>query len=692
MAGGPKEFLDATRPRIGPVGWFAITAFAVLALFGFVLTRVVGSQFREHAIGSATEFTRGISGALVVATIGADSLDDGLESGTIARLDTVFAAGMSSGRVVRVKLWMPTGVVAYSDDHALIGRKFPVTSDVSEALAGGVHSGVANGKDGDPEHVDDRELGDVLEVYVPLMRDRAEHPIGVTETYLSYAPVQQEIASEQQRITVAIAAGMTLLFLVLLPIVARVSRRLRLQVQDNRRLALHDPLTGLPNRLLFAERAQSQLCGRRSGEQGALMILDLDGFKDVNDTLGHVAGDALLVEVASRLSGWLPPGCTLARLGGDEFGVVMPGWSDRDRVTAAASELGNSMREPFVVAGISIGVEVSVGIVLSHASQDDLGGLMRRADIAMYAAKRSRQGFMLYQPDLELEEPEFFTLVSDLRRAIPAGELCLHYQPKAQMGSRDVRSVEALVRWQHPQRGLLPPAEFIRFAEHSNLIGQLTAWVINEALRQCREWADAGRRLSVAVNLSQASLSDPAITTIIADALTLHDVPPHALEIEVTESALAGDLQVAAAMLRELDELGVKISIDDYGTGFSSIAHLRELPVTCIKIDRSYVSGMLDDPKNATIVNSTIKLARDLGLNVVAEGVESHDEWQELERIGCDVAQGYFISRPMAPDDLMRWLGEPCSLQPDALQPKTRDGHVGAEAVMEAAREFAVNR
>jgi diguanylate cyclase (GGDEF)-like protein len=386
------------------------------------------------------------------------------------------------------------------------------------------------------------------------------------------------------------------------------------------------------------------------------MLLDLDGFKEINDTLGHSVGDDLLVDVGQRLQRGLPAAGTIARLGGDEFGVVLPAGQDEVAALRVAHDLVATLDEQFVVDGISMGISASVGVAISPEHGDVPSDLIRRADIAMYSAKRSRQGVVVYRGGLDPASRESMQLVADLRRAIADGDLRLHYQPKVDMARRAIRGVEALVRWEHPEQGLLSPGTFVPLAERSELVQPLTAWVIDEAVRQCREWADDGCHLPVAVNLSQVSLLDRSIPAMVADALTRHQVPSRMLEIEITETAFVGDLGGAATLLAEIDALGVALTIDDYGTGFSSIAHLSQLPVSSIKIDRSFVASMRASSKSETIVRSIIRLARDLGLSVVAEGVETQAEWAALESLGCRMAQGYLVSKPVPADEPLAWL------------------------------------
>lgn len=453
-----------------------------------------------------------------------------------------------------------------------------------------------------------------------------------------------------------LAVGLGALIAAMLAMIARVVRGVRQEVELRRAESDFDPLTNLPNRAVFNARLADCVRERRRGEDTAVMVVDLDRFKEVNDTLGHRSGDKLLAEVARRLAMRLRRSDTVAHLGGDEFGILLPAIDGLDGVTKVVEALRATLSAPLVIDDVSLAIEASVGVAMMDEQGHSAETLLRRADRAMQRAKRQHTGYEIYAAEDVDEDRDQLALIGDLRRAIAHGELRLHYQPKANVANRKIRSVEALVRWQHPTRGFMPPDKFIPLAESSGLIRQLTYWVLDEAMRQAREWAEAGHGLKIAVNLSQQSLLDDSIHAEIERVLDRHRVPAKALEIEITESALVSDLGAANAALAKLDEMGIALSIDDYGTGYSSLSHVRGLPVSCIKIDRSFVSGMLVDQKNAAIVRSTIELARDLGISVVAEGVETMEEWDALAELGCHVAQGYLISKPQPGSDLFGWL------------------------------------
>jgi diguanylate cyclase (GGDEF)-like protein len=422
--------------------------------------------------------------------------------------------------------------------------------------------------------------------------------------------------------------------------------------------ALHDALTGLPNRVLFRDRIEQAVraAERRHGG-AAVMIMDLDHFKEVNDTLGHHHGDVLLQEVAERLKTTLRTADTVARLGGDEFGILLPDVLGAEDAQAVAGILQTALREPFIVDGLTLEMGGSIGIACHPDHGDHVEVLIQRADIAMYSAKEGGRGFALYEPQQDHYSPRRLSLAGELRSALESEELELHYQPKADVVTGRIVGVEALVRWNHPRHGLLGPEEFVPIAEQTGLIVPLTRWVLGAAIRQVQAWQGQGYELSVAVNLSARSFLDTALAVDIPLLLQRHKIEPKLLELEVTESTIMLDPVRATNTLERLSEIGLRLSIDDFGTGYSSLANLKRLPVDMIKIDKSFVLEMATEHSDAAIVRSTIELAHNLGLQVIAEGVEDRQIWEELARLGCDYAQGYYLSRPLPADKLAPKLG-----------------------------------
>ena len=430
---------------------------------------------------------------------------------------------------------------------------------------------------------------------------------------------------------------------------AQYARRVQAE-EELRERARTDPLTGLLNRAGLTEELRAAADDATTGGAPlAVVMLDLDRFKEVNDTLGHAVGDALLCAVAERLTGELRRDDVLARLGGDEF-VVLLRDADPDAVAHTTRRLLGALRRPFEVDGLALEVDGSLGVATSGTEPTEL---LRAADVAMYAAKADRSGVVVHSPSLDRHDPGQLNLFGDLRRGIRDGELRVHYQPKAALADGRVIGVEALVRWEHPQRGLLPPSEFIGLAEATGLIRALTDVVLGRALEDCRRWRAEGRALTVAVNISARVLLDTALPDRIAALLVEHGLPADCLELEVTESAAMQDPGQALDVLQRLRGLGVTLSVDDYGTGHASLSYLSRLPVSTLKIDRSFVSTMEVDGTDQVIVRSTIELAHALGLRVVAEGVETRRTWERLVALGCDEAQGFWLGRPQPADEVL---------------------------------------
>jgi len=427
--------------------------------------------------------------------------------------------------------------------------------------------------------------------------------------------------------------------------------------------ALHDALTDLPNRVLLHDRLQQAIrAAQRDKTTLALLIMDLDRFKEVNDTFGHQTGDQLLGQLGERLGSVLRVSDTIARLGGDEFAMLLPTATIED-ARHIAGRLLEVLDEPFALGNLQLEIDASIGIALSPEHGSDADTLLRRADVAMYIAKRTNSGHALYAAEQDQHSPMRLALVGELRRAIDQNELSLYFQPKVSLKDSRVVCAEALVRWQHPSHGLLGPDEFVPIAEQTGLIRPLARWVLEAAVRQCASWRQEGLDLAVAVNLSMRNLHDPEIVDTIRQLLVRWGIPPARLVIEITESSLMADAARAMDVLARLREMGVGISVDDFGTGYSSLAYLKRLPVDELKIDKSFVTQMATDENDEAIVRSTIGLAHDLGLTVVAEGIEDQQTWNLLAALGCDVGQGYFVSRPVPAAILGVWLTT-CDWQP----------------------------
>ena len=440
-------------------------------------------------------------------------------------------------------------------------------------------------------------------------------------------------------------------------------------VQRLRDEATHDSLTGLPNRALFHERLTAALDDRARGESFAVLLMDLDGFKDVNDTLGHESGDEVLVQVSRRLAAAVPPGVTVARLGGDEFALLVPSGQGADGA-AVAAQVHAALRELVPVGEVELEVRASLGIAVCPDHGDDSSVLMRHADVAMYAAKGAQAEVQTYNADIDRSNPRRLALVNELRAAVEEELLTCHYQPKVRVADSAVIGVEALVRWHHPTLGHVGPDDFIPIAEHTGLIVPLTSLVLRTALEDCAAWARAGHVLGVAVNVSPRALLAPDFVGEVASVLARTRVPASRLTLEVTESSVMHDPQQAIAVLDALHALGVSLSVDDFGTGYSSLAYLQKLPVHEVKVDRSFVSDLAADTGDVAIVRAIVDLGHNLGLRVVAEGVEDARSLAVLQELGCDSAQGYLISRPLPHDRLLTWLATAGSVTPAIPRPR----------------------
>jgi diguanylate cyclase (GGDEF)-like protein len=449
----------------------------------------------------------------------------------------------------------------------------------------------------------------------------------------------------------------------LVPAVERELREARIRQERMKadetihRLAYTDTLTGLPNRIRFRELVQEAvLAGQHEQRPIALLLSDLDHFKDVNDTLGHDRGDILLQQVGLRLRNALFTPDVVARLGGDEFGILLPRLAAADDVRIVIKKLHDCLEVPFMIDGIPIIVETSIGVATMPEHADDADMLLQRADIAMYRAKKMASDYAVYAPEFNLHSPERLGLMAELRDAIEQNQLLLHFQPKVALKTGRIIGNEALVRWQHPRLGLVPPDKFILAAEQTGLIGPLTRWVLIDALTYCQDARREGIRLRVSVNLSARSLHDPQLPIMIAEALKATGAEPGQLMLEVTESAIVLDPKRAEENLVALSRMGVGLSIDDFGTGYTSLSSIKRLPVNEIKIDKSFVTNMLTDKKDEMIVRTVIEFGHNFGLTVVAEGVETKEVLDALAALGCDEVQGYFISKPQTCELLKSWL------------------------------------
>ena len=488
-------------------------------------------------------------------------------------------------------------------------------------------------------------------------------------------------------VVVAAKSNLLLVPLLTLPMaaVARSARaalekeelidQLRFRAAENEHQALHDALTGLPNRTLFRDRLQQSIrTAKRDGGCVGVMIMDLDRFKEINDTLGHHNGDLVLQQVGSRLRETLRESDTIARLGGDEFAVLTPDVSGANYAMLTASKILKSLERVFTVGDLALDIGASIGVSVFPSDGEDADELIQRSDVAMYAAKQNHSGFAQYSPGQNKYSPERLALVGELRQAFEEDELVNLYQPKARLADGFVTGVEALVRWRHPRHGLMAPSKFIPLAEHTGLIRPLTLNVLERTLQDLHNWDKRGLRLSASVNLSVQNLLDSMLATEVRRLLEKWNIASARLELEITESSIMADPTRAMSVLTDLSTMGIGLAIDDFGTGYSSLSYLKQLPVNAIKIDKSFVTGMTKNDNDAVIVRSTVDLGRNLGLEVIAEGVETQEIWEALVKLDTNTAQGFYLGRPMPAEKIPEWMRHWETVANPSARPQPKKG------------------
>lgn len=644
------------RMNDGQVGLFVTFALVMLVAV-VVIGLVLGLSFRGEA--SKRGLAEGRAEALLMAqtavgpVLDGRPLSGGLSPGEIADMNRLVVASIKSSHVLRLRLRDLAGNVVFSNDGS--GLHQPANNDnrdeIAHAAAGTI---VARLTTLDADNRTGPRGPAVVEVYLPLVAGLSGHRVGVLEVYLPYAPIRNDVNAGLSRLYRYLAVGLGVLYLLLFAISYVVGRRLRKQVKLTTYVGEHDVLTDLPNRTLFQKQAEAALRrARLEGQSAAIAIVDLDRFKEINDTLGHRNGDVLLVALSSVMRAHLPETSTLARLGGDEFGFV---FEVRSEVETALSEFREAIAAEVLISGIPLSIESSIGYAVSPHDGETLDELLPLAEIAMYAAKERHLGIARYGAEQNHYVASDLALMADLRLAIDNDELTLHYQPQISVVCGEVEAVEALVRWNHPIDGLIYPDQFVGLAEKTDLIDGLTDWVIQRALADAVQFQSNSSELRIAVNVSARNLSRAGFASKVMRALENSGIAAERLILEVTETALMTDPVRAAQSFAELDGAGVQLSIDDFGVGQTSLSYLSSLPISELKIDRSFITDMRHDESHAAIVRAIVDLGHNLGFRVVGEGVEDAAVFQELTGVGCDVAQGYHLARPMAVDGLNSWL------------------------------------
>jgi len=641
---GPRRLLTASRARTAIVAGLGVVLVLVAAI------AVIGA--RAGARAAADVRTEGALTAAYLNAQDALSREDAVEDAA-GDAPAALSRRRLAGAARRFDAAMAVLAASpHARDRALVAELVPLHATYV-AASGALYAGTA----ADPEVAEERadEAQDTIQ---PLMTGAGTGYGAAQQRTLAELERTQEMVLERTAVVVPVGIALYLLLLVALAALRRrVDRAASSELERTRVQARTDDLTGLANRRGFLDAVASPLAAAAAGEGPPIgvLLVDLDRFKEINDAIGHHVGDELLRQLAERLRLALPDAPVLARLGGDEFVVVVaaPGVADAEQRARAVMDL---LDEPFALGGVLIHSRASIGVAVAPEHGADSATVLRHADVAMYRAKASGGGVCSYTAESDEFTLERVVLAGELRAALDGEELVLHYQPQADARTGVVGAVEALVRWEHPTRGLLAPDRFLPLAEQQGLMGALTERVLDVAVAQAVAWERAGRPLRVAVNLAPANLLDGGFPGHVAALLERAGAPPELLQLEITEDTIMVDPVRVLDVAARLGELGVTLALDDFGTGASSLAHLKKLPIQELKIDRSFVMEMDRNPDDAVIVRSTVDLAHNLGLRVVAEGVETAASWEALTGFGCDVVQGYFLSRPLPPAQLEAWL------------------------------------
>jgi diguanylate cyclase len=661
------------------VGYSIVVLVPIIGL-GAVLSQMSRSEANRNAMASAVAQAHIIARSGIEPQLQGHDLTEGLRPTERTGVAAASTSLLQSGVALQIRIRDANGRVVF--DAEFPGQDIGETNLEDAVVRASNGEIVALRTTVGADVIGGRQTDDTpaIELYMPLHANIegrvALDTLGVLEVHVPFGQISAARNASQHRIYLALLGGLLGLWVVLAIIVWSVTRRIQRQSDAHRHLALHDALTGLPNRMLFADRVELAIAGaRREGRDVSVAIVDLDRFKEVNDTLGHANGDELLCTVANRIRQHLRPADTVARLGGDEFGIVLPGASGHD-TRQILERIQAALGEEISLEGVPVAPEASIGWCEWPHQADTFDALQRNADLALYSAKEGNNEIVRYSDDLLHANPARVALVAELRRAILGGELELHYQPKIDMKTHSTMGFEALVRWRHPQRGLVPPDEFIPVAESTGLIAPLTRWVIETALRQVAAWGDSTGEMSIAINISARNLRDPDLTEWIIGQLTEHGIRPSRLILEITETAVTTDQTRAALHVAQLQSAGICVSLDDFGQGYTSLSQLARLGIGELKIDRGFVQAMENSSKDHAIVASVIALGHQLGLRVVAEGVENLSVLETLEALGCDFAQGFHIAKPLAAGTIPNYLANRFEDQRDltALAPAASQG------------------
>lgn len=639
--------ISRRRSRMGArlFAMYAIASLVPVSVLGAVLIRGYHHDGLSHALDQGRAQAAVIEQMAIAPAIGGADLSKGLSAAQRERLRSATDLAVFNGSVVRLRLLSFAGTVSFSDDGSVLGAVAVSDPAFRVAAAGHVDARVVGGgRQSSPA---------AIRVLEPVVAQSNGHAVGVLEVYLPYAAIAAKVQADTRGAITRLAFGLVGLYAVLALISWGTTRALRRHAATHEYQALHDPLTGLPNRELFRQVAEDAVARGRAGDRGALVLVDLDHFKEVNDTLGHHAGDELLRIVGRRLSESLRTDDTVARLGGDEFGMVLPRGGDRAETVALLSRVRQELGQEVTLDGATLSMEASFGICFYPEDADTVEGLLQHADAAMYQGKHGPTGVVVYEPTAPRAARDALVMQRELRQALQRDELVLCYQPKVELSTGRVTGVEALVRWQHPERGLLPPSEFLPVAERCALIEPLTRWVLRRALVDYTAWTAVGHDWTVAVNVSARNLSSLEFAGSVRSILEEARVSPERLHLEVTETALAFDSELAGQVVGALSEQGISMSVDDFGIGFTGLSQLRDLHVAELKIDRVFIAELPHNAQDRAIVQSVIDLGHRLGCVVTAEGVEHQEVADWLMGAGCDQGQGYLWLHPSSWTDIV---------------------------------------
>ena len=632
---------------------YAAVSLAVVVVLGAVVGHQFGGRVADRARHNAVEQVQTTIDLLLAPRLTGKALNEGLPPELNAELRDVFTRASLTSSVKNVLLWNRRGEIVF---QTFAPGDIPRRSALlARALAGRVSAEVITVT----RPVGSGLRGRYLEAFLPVRIDGARVDAAL-EADVDYSTVEAMVRADRRSTLITLLLGLGALWALLFRLVFAVSQQIRAKAADNERLSRNDQLTGLANRVGLQEIAARRIAETLARSQhAALILIDLDRFKEINDTLGHAHGDLVLTEIGPRLAGVLGVDDVIARVGGDEFAILLSGLDSPDQADLVAQRAMDAFHEPFVVAEIPLIVEASFGVVAAPEHGRTFEELLQHADVAMYRAKARHGGVQRYDASFDRRSVDRLALLAELQQAIESDELVVYFQPKFDLGKQRFTGVEALVRWPHATRGLVPPGDFIPQAEGSGLIRPLTRLVMRKSLAQLAQWRANGLDVSMSINVSARNLLDPSLCDDVRLALSDAGVEASRVILEITETAVMADPERSIELLRELSAMGLGLSVDDFGIGHSSMAYLKRLPVSELKIDRAFVSKILEDRVDEAIVRTTVELGRTLGLKVVAEGVESGDVLVRLAELGCEGAQGYYLGAPMPGDQIESILRVP---------------------------------